>query len=337
MQFGKKGTEEWNVRRDLFEDVIKRAVEESVEGFTCVRADDIDSTGSIPADVIDCTANARIVIADLSDHNPNVMYELGIRHSFRHGTVLMAREGTLLPFDTNTERTVFYSTATQQDREHARKELSRFLKRLREKSDISDSPVIRVVGSSKITPHVTSPHSSSQAEGLYHPDPILGEVWNTLTLQGFASANILVNYDEFRIFWGVGEKAGEYFAVLWSVSKDYKTGATLACFRRALGSLDTDFRAPKEILSKLTFVVPSGLQEFRSERSVMASRLEVMRKRSISEDYLPGHIRRTPKALVEQAGIEVWDVQTVTLRQQITVDMLANGPKPVSTNVQTEA
>lgn len=49
-----------------------------------------------------------IVVADLTDSNPNVYWELGLRQSFKHGTVTIAEEGTALPFDVSTKGTLVY-------------------------------------------------------------------------------------------------------------------------------------------------------------------------------------------------------------------------------------
>ena len=50
-----------------------------------------------------------MVLADLSLENPNVFYELGIRHVMSpSGTVLMCRKGTTLPFDVGHQRVIFY-------------------------------------------------------------------------------------------------------------------------------------------------------------------------------------------------------------------------------------
>jgi hypothetical protein len=48
------------------------------------------------------------VSADLTDANVNVYWELGVRLSFRHGTVTIAEEGTKIPFDINTKGILFY-------------------------------------------------------------------------------------------------------------------------------------------------------------------------------------------------------------------------------------
>lgn len=50
----------------------------------------------------------------------NVFYELGVRHALRSGTVLIAEQGTVSPFDTSELRVVGYF-----DRLGERRRLSR--------------------------------------------------------------------------------------------------------------------------------------------------------------------------------------------------------------------
>ncbi len=49
-----------------------------------------------------------VVVADLTDCNPNVYWELGVRQSFKHGTITIAEAGTKLPFDIGAKGTLFY-------------------------------------------------------------------------------------------------------------------------------------------------------------------------------------------------------------------------------------
>lgn len=50
-----------------------------------------------------------IVICDLSTRNPNVMLEIGMRLTTKKPTLLVAEEGTSLPFDTGIIHTEFYN------------------------------------------------------------------------------------------------------------------------------------------------------------------------------------------------------------------------------------
>jgi len=49
-----------------------------------------------------------IVVAELTDLNPNVFWELGVRQSFKHGTVTIAEHGTKIPFDLSIKGTLFH-------------------------------------------------------------------------------------------------------------------------------------------------------------------------------------------------------------------------------------
>lgn len=71
-----------------------------------VRADKISKPGLITGQVIDHIARAKLVIADLSFGNPNVYYELALRHAVRKPVVQIIRTGDKLPFDVGQYRTV---------------------------------------------------------------------------------------------------------------------------------------------------------------------------------------------------------------------------------------
>ena len=71
--------------------------------------------GNIRVDMFERLALADIVIADISIHNANVFYELGIRHSLRPRTTILIRaratarpEATEVPFDLKTDRYLEY-------------------------------------------------------------------------------------------------------------------------------------------------------------------------------------------------------------------------------------
>ena len=64
--------------------------------------------GSINDRVIQSVYNADLVIANLTGLNSNVMFELAIRYSFGKPAIVIAEEGTKLPFDIIDENTLFY-------------------------------------------------------------------------------------------------------------------------------------------------------------------------------------------------------------------------------------
>lgn len=90
-----------NVR--MWEDVFEVACAEL--NLRAVRADKISESGEITDQIFTFLRDADVVIADVSGANPNVMYELGLRHTLNRPTVIVG-EYDRLPFDVNTIRTI---------------------------------------------------------------------------------------------------------------------------------------------------------------------------------------------------------------------------------------
>ena len=96
---------------DLFlESIVAPAIEEF--DLEIVRADQIAKPGIITAQVIEHLANARLVVADLSFHNPNVFYEVALRHAIRRPIVQIIRAADRIPFDLDQFRTIKIDTET---------------------------------------------------------------------------------------------------------------------------------------------------------------------------------------------------------------------------------
>lgn len=94
---------------DLFlSTIVEPAVEEF--GLRVVRADHIGKAGMITGQIIEHVVKSRLVIADLSFHNPNVFYELSLRHACRLPTVQIIRTCDRIPFDLDQVRTVQIDT-----------------------------------------------------------------------------------------------------------------------------------------------------------------------------------------------------------------------------------
>jgi len=76
-------------------------------GYETIRADVIDKSGNITTQIVNQLIEADLVIADLTGHNPNVFYELAIRHAFAKPFIHLMQDGESIPFDVAQYRTVF--------------------------------------------------------------------------------------------------------------------------------------------------------------------------------------------------------------------------------------
>ncbi|MEW5984975.1 MAG: hypothetical protein AB1806_21685 [Acidobacteriota bacterium] len=93
----------------VYQSIIAAAAAKA--GCDVRRSDIAGEPGNITHDIIRDLAEADVVIADLTESNANVFFELGIRHVFRKsGTVHVVDKNSALPFDVRQYRTIPYST-----------------------------------------------------------------------------------------------------------------------------------------------------------------------------------------------------------------------------------
>lgn len=77
-------------------------------GFETRRADDFVGPGQILADITRELREASVVVAEITEANANVYYEVGYAHAVGTPTILLARRGQALPFDISGFRCIFY-------------------------------------------------------------------------------------------------------------------------------------------------------------------------------------------------------------------------------------
>lgn len=123
---GKEGSEERHRSDGVLEYIIVEAASEV--GLQAVRADQLAEPGQITLQVIEHILGARAAVADLTYRNPNVFYELAVRHTARLPTVLIAEEGEQLPFDIAQMRTIFFSHTDLRSAARCRTEIVRQLR-----------------------------------------------------------------------------------------------------------------------------------------------------------------------------------------------------------------
>lgn len=125
-------------------------------GFTVVRADEIAKTGLISQQIFHHLAKAKICVADLSFHNPNAFYELGVRHAFLLPTIQIIHKDRKIPFDLSQGRTITIDTSDSymvpDHLESAKKTLAEYVKSLLDgNSSPEDNPVAVYLPDVKVT------------------------------------------------------------------------------------------------------------------------------------------------------------------------------------------
>ena len=113
MPFGVKPRLDGTDRTYNFDKVYRVIIQRAIMnvGMQPIRADETEGSRVVHADMFKDLRDRPVVLVDLSLLNPNVLYELGIRHVMSPtGTVLMANEETVkkLPFDIALSRTIAY-------------------------------------------------------------------------------------------------------------------------------------------------------------------------------------------------------------------------------------
>lgn len=90
--------------------IIKNAVLRADPTLEVIRADEELNPGSMSNDIFTKLMYSKYVIADITYPNPNVFYELGIRHAISPRTILIRESGAeKVPFDISHLRYIEYT------------------------------------------------------------------------------------------------------------------------------------------------------------------------------------------------------------------------------------
>ena len=149
MPFGRKANPDASIVDfdRVYQDLIEPAIEAA--GLEPLRADEETTSGIIHKPMFERLMLCPYAVVDLTQFNPNVFYELGVRHAARpRSTVQIIAEGARLPFDVQMLRTIHYRLGADgvpvpSELPAARAALTRFLDEA--KKDVPDSPIFQLL------------------------------------------------------------------------------------------------------------------------------------------------------------------------------------------------
>lgn len=135
MPFGKKDvvgnggkTEKVDFNK-IYRDLIKKAVDEL--GIECERCDEIVDNGPIVKKMFRGIFDADVAVVDITSFNPNVFYELGVRHALqKFVTVIICKNGgQSTPFNIRGINILFYDTKNEEQLTEARKNIREHIRK----------------------------------------------------------------------------------------------------------------------------------------------------------------------------------------------------------------
>jgi len=133
----------------VLEYIIKPAFSE-LEYKTPVRIDKEDNPEQITDSIINHILDADVVVADLSGNNPNVFYELGIRHAQSLPVIHICCDLEKLPFDTANQNIITYIHDDPSSHRAAIQRIVKQVSKFNEENYQVSNPVTRAVGYKKL-------------------------------------------------------------------------------------------------------------------------------------------------------------------------------------------
>lgn len=258
--------------KDIYEGLIKHSFE-SAE-FCVYRADDIQSQQNILRDVVTAINAADVIIADLTDSNPNVYYELGLAHALRKPVILLTDDIGSIPFDLRSYRVIEYNTHFAHIQE-ARKQLKEVASKIAAAEMAFGNPI------SDFLPQATSLITESQPPALQKSESDDTGVDEPGFLDGVVE--VVEGFEELtKIVGQVSEQVAEIGNLVVAATPELEEAGKRQDVRRArniLRSLGTKYQGHATELQTLNF-------KFRDSLPHTSNALEVVL----------GHISQTGQA-----------------------------------------
>lgn len=133
MPFGKKKIDGLEIDFDsVYNDCIRPPLEDA--RFRVMRADDIFAPGNyITENIWRLINRSALLIADVTNKNPNVFYELGIAHTVGRDVILISQKKEDVPFDIQNLQYYLY-TDDESGKQKLRDEIKNLMKQTKPKA-----------------------------------------------------------------------------------------------------------------------------------------------------------------------------------------------------------
>ena len=157
--------------------VLRHIIRPAVQSeYVVVRADEIAEPGLITSQIMQRVIEDDLVIADLTDLNPNVLYELAVRHAVLKPFVQIIASGQTIPFDVSGIRTIFFDLQDPDSVADAKDEITAQVRALEDDSSNLQTPISIPLELQRI-------RQSEEADvpGLREILPVISDIASTTT------------------------------------------------------------------------------------------------------------------------------------------------------------
>jgi hypothetical protein len=136
--------EEGTPVRERSNNVLEYVIEPALEPYDYepVRADNIQEPGMITTQVIERVVECPLVIADLTGSNPNVFYELAVRHAYNKPFIQLIDKDENIPFDVADSRIIQFDVDETKSAHKAQEEIQDQIQTIESNEDFrADNPI----------------------------------------------------------------------------------------------------------------------------------------------------------------------------------------------------
>lgn len=156
---GDSASDTLRMAKGVIESVIKPVLTQ--DGYDDIKPSyEINQSGMINTQIINRIIDDDLVIANLTGNNPNVMYELCLRHVTAKPIIHICQSGTALLFDIKDNRTIFYENDMLGAHELMSK-LESFVKEIDYAKEYVDNPIYNAQRMGKLLKEVPADNENN--------------------------------------------------------------------------------------------------------------------------------------------------------------------------------